>query len=112
MTDKITNAAEALEAAARIVEQCNREGPYNAVGAAARIRALSEWIQPAVTCGKSDAIASAYGLLWNMRIDNRDPNLALASSARMALLGVMSGDEQARGIRMAMGRSNKRLPPQ
>lgn len=31
---------EALEAAARVVDQCNHEGPYNAIGAASRIRAL------------------------------------------------------------------------
>ena len=29
-----------LEDAACVVDQCNREGPYNAIGAAARIRAL------------------------------------------------------------------------
>lgn len=29
-----------LERAAGIVDQCNREGPYNAIGAAKRIRAL------------------------------------------------------------------------
>lgn len=110
MTDKITNPAEAIEAAARLIEQCNREGPYNAIGAAARIRALAEWIQPAVTCGKTEAIVTAYGLLWKMRIDRNDPNLALASDARTALLGVLSGDDQARGIRRVASRSNKRLP--
>ena len=31
---------EALEAAALVVDQCNREGPYNAIGAASRIRDL------------------------------------------------------------------------
>ena len=29
-----------LERAADTVDQCNREGPYNAIGAASRIRAL------------------------------------------------------------------------
>ena len=29
-----------IERAADVVDQCNREGPYNAIGAAARIRAL------------------------------------------------------------------------
>jgi hypothetical protein len=29
-----------IERAAAIVDQCNREGPYNAIGAASRIRAL------------------------------------------------------------------------
>ena len=32
--------SEALEEAAKVVDQCNREGPYNAIGAAKRIRAL------------------------------------------------------------------------
>lgn len=32
--------SEALEEAATVVDQCNREGPYNAIGAAKRIRAL------------------------------------------------------------------------
>jgi hypothetical protein len=30
----------AIEAAAQIVDECNREGPYNAIGAARRIREL------------------------------------------------------------------------
>jgi len=30
----------ALEEAAQVVDQCNREGPYNAIGAASRLRAL------------------------------------------------------------------------
>jgi len=29
-----------IERAADVVDQCNREGPYNAIGAASRIRAL------------------------------------------------------------------------
>lgn len=29
-----------IERAAEVVDQCNREGPYNAIGAAKRIRAL------------------------------------------------------------------------
>jgi hypothetical protein len=28
------------ERCAQVVDQCNREGPYNAIGAASRIRAL------------------------------------------------------------------------
>ena len=31
---------DAIEAAAKIVEQCNHEGSYNAIAAAPRIRAL------------------------------------------------------------------------
>lgn len=39
-----------IERAAEIVDQCNHEGPYNAVGAALRIRALKvERINPACT---------------------------------------------------------------
>lgn len=33
---------EAIEAAASVVDQCNREGPYNAIGAASRIRSLAK----------------------------------------------------------------------
>jgi len=29
-----------IDRAAEVVDQCNREGPYNAIGAASRIRAL------------------------------------------------------------------------
>lgn len=29
-----------IERAAEVVDRCNREGPYNAIGAASRIRAL------------------------------------------------------------------------
>jgi hypothetical protein len=29
-----------IERAAEVVDQCNKEGPYNAIGAASRIRAL------------------------------------------------------------------------
>lgn len=32
----------AIEAAADIVDDCNREGPYNAIGAASRIRSLKK----------------------------------------------------------------------
>jgi hypothetical protein len=34
------DANEIIEACARVVDECNREGPYNAIGAASRIRAL------------------------------------------------------------------------
>lgn len=33
-------AAEALEEAAQVIDQCNREGPYNAIQGASRIREL------------------------------------------------------------------------
>lgn len=33
---------EGLEMAAQIIDQCNREGPYEAIGGAKRIRALIE----------------------------------------------------------------------
>jgi hypothetical protein len=39
-----------IERAASVVDQCNREGPYNAIGAASRIRALMvETVKPAAT---------------------------------------------------------------
>lgn len=31
-----------LKEAAELVDQCNREGPYNAIGAGSRLRALAE----------------------------------------------------------------------
>ncbi len=39
MLELVANAA--IERAASVVDQCNHEGPYNAIGAASRIRALS-----------------------------------------------------------------------
>lgn len=33
---------EAIEAAAKIIDDCNREGPYNAIGGARRIRELKK----------------------------------------------------------------------
>lgn len=39
--------------AADVVDQCNREGPYTAIGAAARIRALKiQTVQPTMTIDK------------------------------------------------------------
>ena len=35
-----------IEECARVVDQCNREGPYNAIGAASRIRSLKSAIAP------------------------------------------------------------------
>lgn len=32
----------AIEAAAKIIDDCNREGPYNAIGGASRIRKLKK----------------------------------------------------------------------
>ena len=41
-----------VERAANVVDQCNREGPYNAIGAASRIRALKiVSIKPVNTIG-------------------------------------------------------------
>jgi ElaB/YqjD/DUF883 family membrane-anchored ribosome-binding protein len=40
--------AEAIERAAQIIDDCNREGPYQAIGAAPRIRALQKdphWLE-------------------------------------------------------------------
>jgi hypothetical protein len=39
------------DAAADVVDQCNREGPYNAIGAASRIRALTPPQSPATPPG-------------------------------------------------------------
>ncbi len=54
--------ANALEEAARVVDQCNREGPYNAIGAASRIRALKQESSAAERdgCGRerSDRVAT------------------------------------------------------
>lgn len=36
----IWNAA--IESAAEVIDQCNREGPYNAIGGAKRIRELKK----------------------------------------------------------------------
>ena len=39
-----------IERAADVVDQCNKEGPYNAIGAASRIRKLVvAQVQPAAT---------------------------------------------------------------
>jgi hypothetical protein len=45
---------EALEEAASIVDQCNLEGPYQAIGAASRIRYLAEPIVSAWPVGCHD----------------------------------------------------------
>ena len=42
-----------LERAAEVVDRCNREGPYNAIGAASRIRVLTvEEVKPVRTIDK------------------------------------------------------------
>jgi hypothetical protein len=42
-----------IERAAEVVDQCNKEGPYNAIGAASRIRALDVVeVQPVATVDK------------------------------------------------------------
>jgi hypothetical protein len=39
-----------IDRAARVVDECNREGPYNAIGAASRIRKLTvEAVKPVTT---------------------------------------------------------------
>lgn len=45
-----------------------------------------------------DASAMAYGLLWHMYIDRRDPNLRLASEARTQVSSALSMDVKGRGI--------------
>jgi hypothetical protein len=47
------------------------------------------------------AVRTAYGLLWHMRIDTRDPNLKLASDARKSLLWILDKGDQADGIARA-----------
>lgn len=42
-----------IERAAEVVDQCNKEGPYNAIGAASRIRKLVvAEVQPVATIDK------------------------------------------------------------
>lgn len=42
-----------IERAAAVVDQCNKEGPYNAIGAASRIRKLTvETVKPVATIDK------------------------------------------------------------
>lgn len=42
-----------IERAAQVVDQCNKEGPYNAIGAASRIRTLKVVeVQPVATADK------------------------------------------------------------
>ena len=50
---------------------------------------------------KREAAETAYGLLWTMQIDNRDPNMKLASLARQQLLRFIDKDGQKRGIERA-----------
>jgi hypothetical protein len=43
-----------IERAAQVVDQCNTEGPYNAIGAAKRIRALEvKAVEHVATIGES-----------------------------------------------------------
>ena len=60
----------------------------------------------ACDCSKMDALALAYGLLWHMWIDRRDPNLKLASEARTQISNATCGDKtiRARGIELARKR--------
>lgn len=65
-------------------------------------------------CSKVAALALAYGLLWHMEIDRRDPNLRLASEARTQISNAISGDKtiRARGIEMARKRMKQmRIAP-
>jgi len=47
------------------------------------------------------AIELAYGLLWHVAIDRRDPDLAYVSLARRTLLEQLDRDGQRRGIEAA-----------
>lgn len=64
-------------------------------------------------CTKMDAVRLAYGLLWNMHIDRRHPNLRVASDARTQLSNALSRDDKKRGIEMARDRlkAMKVTPP-
>lgn len=96
------------ERCARIAEQkfhghgktfaTQRAANYEHAGKAiaAAIRDSSDGITPQGEI--QAAIELAYGMLWHMSIDTRDPNLKLASDARKALLSVMDKDAQSRGI--------------
>jgi sarcosine oxidase delta subunit len=56
-----------VEACASIVDECNREGPYTAVGAASRIRELKGMFVPVIqsdaTCAKDERIAELERVL-------------------------------------------------
>lgn len=55
--------------------------------------------EPADTLAEAgEALELAYGLLWHMKIDNKDINLKLASDARKALLAAIGKEGQLRGI--------------
>lgn len=49
----------------------------------------------------AEAMALAYGLLWCMNIDRRDPDLRKASDARIALSNSMTMEQKKRGIESA-----------
>jgi hypothetical protein len=51
-----------------------------------------------------DSLALAYGLLWHMANDRRDPNLRIASEARMHLSNGLTREEKMRGIEAARER--------
>lgn len=63
--------AEVIEKCAAIVDQCNREGPYQAIGAAARIRAFAAQF-PATGKGwkfqLGDRVTKIKGSSWTGRV--------------------------------------------
>ncbi len=50
---------------------------------------------------RREAMQTAYGLLWSMRIDVQDDNLKKATMARKHLLDFLSKDDQMQGIARA-----------
>ena len=112
-----------IERAASVVDQCNREGPYNAIGAASRIRALMvETVKPAATIDE-DFLYTARGNVMASPM----PTLAAPRSAQTlnpftaGEVAVNAGNrgvvavEQQRAItevqaRMIIARANPRDP--
>jgi hypothetical protein len=91
-----------VEAAAQVVDQCNREGPYNAIGAAARIRALATKSPP-------DAALAREQHRHEQTVDERDAAEEALSQAYYLVIGKspewsnLFGHEQAlEAIRVAV----------
>lgn len=89
-------------------EPLSHEAALDAIcGCAATVTVLS--YQEAIEAyldlrGITEQTALAYGLLWRMQIDRRDPNLCLASDARKTLLLMLNTEQQAQGISNAHSR--------
>lgn len=62
---------------------------------------MAETSGPLSGLSEMNAAELAFGLLWHMRIDRRDPNLRLASDARVALGNAIGHTRKGRGIQAA-----------